>query len=111
MKKCPLGEVQFIGVHRQDHTVGVVSDDGVRVSGGIVEELVDVFNRVLCGGSVLRGKGPDRGEHREIDGACIVKENSYDFLDNFLSALERRGESSSSFAYCTFCPYAGLTWG
>ena len=50
-------------MHRQGHIAGVVSDDGVGVSGGVVEELVDVFHCVLCGGGLLRGKGPGRGEH------------------------------------------------
>ena len=59
-----FGEVRCVGVHRHDHIAGVVRDDGVRVSSDVVEKLVDVFHRVLCGDGLLRGEGPERGEHR-----------------------------------------------
>ena len=44
-----FGEVRCIGMHRQDHITGVVSDDGVGVSGGVVEDSVDFFI-VFCVG-------------------------------------------------------------
>ena len=59
----------------------------------------------------MHGEGPERSEHRQIDGTCIVQEDADDLLDNFLSTLERGGESSSPLAYCNFFPYAGLMWG
>ena len=52
---------------------------------------MNVLHRVLCGGGVLRGEGPKRGEHHEIDGACIVKEDPYDFLDDFFVGLGEEG--------------------
>ena len=96
-------------MHRQDHIAGVVCDDGVRVRCDIVEELVEVLHFGFCWVGLMRGEGLERGEHREIDGACIVEENPMTSWTNFLLALERRGEASSSVAYCTFFPYAGLT--
>ena len=54
-------------MHRQDHISGVVSDDGVGVGGSVVEELVDFFHCVFCGGGLLRGEGPERSEHRQIE--------------------------------------------
>ena len=86
-----FGEVRCVGVHRQDHIAGVVCDNGVRVCCDIVEEFVEVLHCGLCGGGLLHGKGPERGEHREIDGACIVEENSYDFLDEFFVGLGKEG--------------------
>ena len=66
---------------------------------------------VLCGGSVLHGEGPKRSEHCQIDGACIVQEDANDLLDkSFVRLGEGRG-FSSPLAYCTFCPYVGLTGG
>ena len=67
--------VRCVGVHRQNYIAGVVCDDGVRVSCDIVAELVEILHCGLCGGGLLCGEGPKRGEHCEIDGACIVKEN------------------------------------
>ena len=98
-------------MHLQDHISGVVSDDGAGVVGGVVEELVDFFHCVLCGGGFMWGEGPERSEQSQIDGVCIVQEDADELLDTFLSALERVGGSSSPLAYCTFFPYAGLTWG
>ena len=86
-----FGEVRCVGVHRQNHIAGVVCDDGVRVSCDIVEELVDIIHCGLCGCGLLHGEGPKRGEYREIDGACIVKENSYDFLNDFFVGLGEEG--------------------
>ena len=78
-------------MHRQDHIDGVVCDDGVRVRCEIVEELVEVLRCGFCGDSLLCGEGPERREHREIDGACIVEENSYEFLDGFCVGLGEEG--------------------
>ena len=58
-----FGEVRCVGVHRQNHIAGVVCDDGVRVSCNIVKELVEILHCVLCGGGLLHGEGPERGEH------------------------------------------------
>ena len=68
-------------MHHQDHITGVVSDDGVGVGGGVVEELVDFFHCVLCGSSLLHGKGPKRSEYHQIDGTCIVQEDVDDLLE------------------------------
>ena len=78
-------------MHRQDHIAGVGCDDGVRVRCNIVQELVEVLHCGLCGGGVLRGEGPERGEHREIDGSCIVEGKSYDFLDERFVGLGEEG--------------------
>ena len=58
---------------------------------GVVEELVECFHCVLCVGGLLRCKGPDRSEHRQIDGACIVQEYVYDLLDNCFVRLGEEG--------------------
>ena len=84
-------EVRCVGVHRQDHIAGVVCDDVVRMSCDIVKELVEILHCGFCGGGLLYGEGPECGEHRDIDGACIVKENSYDFLDEFFVGLVEEG--------------------
>ena len=47
----------------------MIIDDGVGVGGSVVEELVELFHRVLCGVGLLHGEGPERSEHRQIDGA------------------------------------------
>ena len=78
-------------MHRQDHISGVVSDDGVGVGGGVVEELMDFFPCVLCGGGLLCCEGPKCSEHRQIGGACIVEENANDILDNFFVRLGEGG--------------------
>ena len=50
----------------------------------IVEELVEVLHCGLCGGGLLHGEATKRGEHRDINGTCVIQEDSYDFLDERL---------------------------
>ena len=86
-------------MHHQDHILGMLSDDGVGVGGGIVEELMDFFHCVLCGGGWLCCEGPECSEHHQIDGAFIVEENADELLDFVLSALERGRRASSPLEY------------
>ena len=95
-------------MHRQNHIAGVVCDNVVRVSCDAVKELVEILHCVLCGGGLMRGESPKRGEHREIDGACIVKENSYDFLDNFFVGLGDEGRVVVVLCVLHLLPVHGL---
>ena len=43
------------------------------------------------GSSLLRGKGPECGEHGQDDGAGVIKEYAYDLSDNFSIGLGEGG--------------------
>ena len=43
------------------------------------------------GSSLLRGKGPECGEHGQDDGTGVIKEYAYDLPDNFSIGLGEGG--------------------
>ena len=98
-------------MNRQDYIAGVVSDDGVGAGGGVVEELMDFFHSVLCGGGLLCCEGPKCSEHRQIGGACIVEENSDDLLDNYFVRLGEGGGVVFPFGVLYLFPICGFDVG
>ena len=55
---------------------------------------MDFFHCVLCGGVLLCDEGPERSEHRQINGTCILQEDADNLLDNFFVGLGEGGSES-----------------
>ena len=83
----------------------MIRDHGVGVRGGIIKELMDLFNCVLCGGGWFFCEGPEFSEHRQIDGACIVEENADDLLDFIFVRL---GEGGGRLPLWCISPFANM---
>ena len=59
----------------------MVGDDGVRVSGGVREELFYMLHCVFSGVCLLGGDGVECDEHCGIYRLCVVEESTCYFLE------------------------------
>ena len=53
-----LGKVRYVGVHRQNHVAGMEDDDGIGVSGGVVQEEEDFFIVISVGEACSEARDP-----------------------------------------------------
>ena len=76
-------EVCRVAVACQYHVACVVGDDGVKVSGGIIEEFFYLLHCLFGGVCLLGGDGAKCRdcEHFGISCSCVVKESTCYFLD------------------------------
>ena len=66
---------------------------------------------VLCGGGLLRGKGPKRSENFQIDGMCIVQEDADDLLEFVFVRLREGGGVVFPFVVLHISPICGIDVG
>ena len=92
----------------KNHVAGVVCDDGISMSGCIVNELVYLCHCVFGSIGLLSGYGAKVWDHGCINGSSLIKESDSDFLNKFLSSLLRRGLVLMSSMYCAFAPYVSF---
>lgn len=69
------------------HVAGMEPEDGVRMSGTVVEEVRDGLGCSLSAFGLGRGNGAEGNEHGGVNGTCVVKESA----NNFLNAGDSRG--------------------
>ena len=66
------------------HLAGGVADFSVRVSGGVVQKMIDTEGDVVpVAGGNRGGNGADGGLHCIVNGSGIVVENAHEFLTVF----------------------------
>ena len=74
-----LTEIGGIAFNVELHATGVVADSGVRVAGGVVEELggcaESMFGRLV----LLGGNGSQGRDHGQIDRTSVVEEDANGF--------------------------------
>ena len=73
--------VGSIGVVVENHVAGKVFDDGIRVGGGIVQEVNASIGSGGSGAGLLGSNGAEGREHGVVDGTGIVEENTNNFTD------------------------------
>ena len=87
-----LGEVGGVAVDMKNHVAGVETKGGIRMGGGVVQELGDGDGGGFGAVVLLGGKGAKGDEHGAVDGPGVVEEGADDFLEAFeLSGVEWRG--------------------
>ena len=59
-------------MYHKDHVTSVISDYGMWMRAGIIEELVDFGHCMLGGVSLLGGDGAKSREHSCIDRSSVV---------------------------------------
>ena len=84
-------EVRCVTVHSQNHVACSIGDAGILVCHGIVKELVDLLQCVLCGVCLLGGEGTECCEHGTVNGSGIVEKYSNDLLDKGFVLFVERG--------------------
>ena len=72
---------------------------------------MDFFHCVLCGGVLLCDEGPERSEHRQINGTCILQEDADNLLDNFFVGLGEGGRVVFPFGVLHILPICGFDVG
>ena len=58
------------------HVTGMVSDDGIRISGSVIEELSECFGSCLGGMGLGGGKGSKSNQHGGINSSGIIEESA-----------------------------------
>ena len=86
-----LRQERCIAVCSQDHGACSIGDAGILVCHGIVQELVDSLQCVLCGVCLLGGEGTECCEHGTVNGSGIVEKYSNDLLDKGFVLFAERG--------------------
>jgi hypothetical protein len=85
-------QVRRITFNLKYHIAGAELDDGVRVCGGIVEELVHGCEGVCGEFGLIGGQGAQCHQHGAIKGTCIIQERANDFLQAFyVFSVHERG--------------------
>ena len=67
-------EVRGLAVAFQNHATGVLVDDGMGVSGCVIDKLFHLLHCLFSWDGLLGGNGAECREHRRIDCPCLVKE-------------------------------------
>jgi len=79
--------VGSVGVVGKTHVAGEVFDDGIRMSGSIVEEVDAGLGSGRSGAGLLGSNGAEGREHGVVDCSGIVEEDTDNFTDTFDSGL------------------------
>lgn len=75
-------EVGCVAVDVEDHAAGVVSDGGILVRGGIVQEFGEGFGCVFGAFGLGGGEGAEGDKHGGVNSSGIVGESADDLLDS-----------------------------
>jgi hypothetical protein len=85
-------QVRHIAFDVKYHIAGAELDDGVRVRGGIVEELGHGCEGVRGGFGLIGGQAAQCHQHGDIKGTCIIEKRANDFLQALhVFAVHKRG--------------------
>jgi hypothetical protein len=87
-----FGQIGSVDVNVKDHVTGVDSDGCVRVSGGVVEELMGGASGLFGGVGLGGGDGAEGSAHGGVDGTGVIQEDAHDLLDAIRSVLGERGK-------------------
>ena len=71
-------------MYHKYHVTSVISDYGMGMCAGIIEELLDFGNGILGGVSLLGGNGAKGREHSCIDRPSVVYKSSCNLLYEFV---------------------------
>ena len=73
--RARFGEVGSIGMDVQDHVRFLEADDGVRLGGKVIKELVDLCDGAFGGLTSLfaRDRTTERSKDGHVDGPCIIE--------------------------------------
>ena len=68
----------------QNHATGVLVDDGMGVSGCVIDKLFHLLHCLFSWAWLLGDNGAKCCEHCWINCLCLIEEGNRDFLDEFL---------------------------
>lgn len=103
-----LGQVGGIAFDPQHHVAAFESDNGIGMSGTIVEEAFEGFQGGSGGSGLLLANGAKCHQHGVVHGTCIKQECANDFLNMARVLRSRTAPSGSGVAIWGALEYVGL---